>query len=720
MLPVEQSFKPFSGIDGKPLSNGAVYFGLPNQDPIAHPVTVFWEAAGTLPALQPLRTVNGYIVNESGSAANVFCDGPYSQLVQDSKGRQVFYARTSDEFSIGTKISSFLSSVAGATGATLIGFAASFAGAKTRKLQDKAGDIISVKDALAVGDGAADDSVAILAADGSGAKVRYPKGSFKFTSATNPTFSGGVEFDNAVVVGTRAGNQPIVAFDKSGKLIGLQHNHKEQRTTDFGGANTAITTGNILPPPVSNAGINGPVDVLAHWYNDSGLECVRAANGGIGSVVWYYWNWNHSDTSFDPKRKPLLGFYRGDDANVLDWQCYWLREAGVTGVILDVPNLSTATWASPQSTNRDYWAYQLFNRTQNFPGLKYVLSMACTELTSAAVVTQWIDAIVNVYLKYPNFYSIRKNGKLWPVVFVYDMAILRAGIFDIDGGVSKTKEHLANMAGLFRLAGFGGMCVIGRNSGYFTDLANYNTLADLEQFGVVMYAGEYAKTPGETGTEKTYDDYLTNFAQTTWRTLPNVCTSHESKAPHPSGWTQTGSTPAKFNRILQKAVNAALNNPTAPPIVTVYNVAEWAEGGASLQPNMADGFGYLDAVRAVMTGDVRDDSPLPYSLLRIDGASTNILPLEETVGIYTTFSVTLAAAPYLPTIAPGFEGQKVKLLNIPAVGNYDIGLNDEGTTPGTGLFLTAPTVLLGAYDSVELTYKTGKGWVQSSAVVNVL
>ncbi len=29
---------------------------------------------------------------------------------------------------------------------------------------------------------------------------------------------------------------------------------------------------------------------------------------------------------------------------------------------------------------------------------------------------------------------------------------------------------------------------------------------------------------------------------------------------------------------------------------TVYNIAEYAEGGPSLQPNMQDGFGYLEAV----------------------------------------------------------------------------------------------------------------------------
>lgn len=103
MLPVEQPFKTYTGLDGKPLNNGYVYFGQPNKDPIAYPVTVYWDAAGTLPAAQPLRTVNGYIMN-AGTPANVFFDGAYSELVNDSKARQVAYARTSDDFSVVTYV----------------------------------------------------------------------------------------------------------------------------------------------------------------------------------------------------------------------------------------------------------------------------------------------------------------------------------------------------------------------------------------------------------------------------------------------------------------------------------------------------------------------------------------------------------------------------------------------------------------------------------------
>lgn len=143
MLPVETAFKTFTDLDGKPLHNGFVYFGEPYKDPITHPVTVYWDAAGTLPALQPLRTVNGYIVN-AGTPANVFYDGAYSELVQDSKRRQVFYARTSDEFSIATLVLG----LAKAFGSSLIGFIQSGTGAVKQSLQDVLRERVSLNSFL--------------------------------------------------------------------------------------------------------------------------------------------------------------------------------------------------------------------------------------------------------------------------------------------------------------------------------------------------------------------------------------------------------------------------------------------------------------------------------------------------------------------------------------------------------------------------------------------
>lgn len=132
MLPVESPFKTYTGLDGKPLHNGYVYFGQPNQNPLTAPVTVYWDAAGTQPAAQPLRTTNGYIMR-AGTPANVFINDAYSELVRDSKGAQIFYARTSDSFSIAGQVLQLFTSI----GSSLIGFIQAGVGAVQGTIQDQ-------------------------------------------------------------------------------------------------------------------------------------------------------------------------------------------------------------------------------------------------------------------------------------------------------------------------------------------------------------------------------------------------------------------------------------------------------------------------------------------------------------------------------------------------------------------------------------------------------
>lgn len=124
MLPVEPAFKIFTDRKGEPLENGYVWFGLPDENPITSSVTVYWDAAGTQPAVQPLRTQNGYIVR-SGTPANVFFNGTYSQLVQDNKGRQVYYEPNSTNFSQATFLQTVINNLANesdpASGAAMIG-----------------------------------------------------------------------------------------------------------------------------------------------------------------------------------------------------------------------------------------------------------------------------------------------------------------------------------------------------------------------------------------------------------------------------------------------------------------------------------------------------------------------------------------------------------------------------------------------------------------------
>lgn len=95
MLATESPFPQYFDLDGTPLNNGSLYFGVANQNPETNPITVYWDAAGTQPAAQPIQTINGYAVR-SGAPASIFVNGDYSLNVRNGRGNLVFYAPTSN------------------------------------------------------------------------------------------------------------------------------------------------------------------------------------------------------------------------------------------------------------------------------------------------------------------------------------------------------------------------------------------------------------------------------------------------------------------------------------------------------------------------------------------------------------------------------------------------------------------------------------------------
>lgn len=208
MLPIETAFQVFTDRSGKPLENGYVYFGQPNQNPITAPITVYWDAAGTQPAVQPLRTVNGYIMR-SGTPANVFINTAYSELVLDAKKRQVFYARTSDDFSVATSVIGYFATLLASGGAALVGFIQDAAGAVFRNLLDKNRDHVNLKDFGAKLDGITDDTNAWLAAIAHISTVGKPKklvipygatGVSKLTASLNILVGGiTLEWENSTI-----------------------------------------------------------------------------------------------------------------------------------------------------------------------------------------------------------------------------------------------------------------------------------------------------------------------------------------------------------------------------------------------------------------------------------------------------------------------------------------------------------------------------------------
>ncbi len=177
-LSIQPTYPIFTDIDGQPLEDGFVWIGQTNLDPQGNPINVYWDAALTIPAAQPIRTLAGYPAN-SGTPARLYVNSDYSIRVMNRNGSVVYSAPAATERYSGAVLT-------GGISADQVSFSHS-----TSYSQGTAGNAlqfqVNVKNAPfnAVGDGVASDSAAIQAAIDSlpdGGTVYLPRGTYLVTA----------------------------------------------------------------------------------------------------------------------------------------------------------------------------------------------------------------------------------------------------------------------------------------------------------------------------------------------------------------------------------------------------------------------------------------------------------------------------------------------------------------------------------------------------------
>jgi len=95
-LSIQPTFPIFTETDGQPLENGYIWIGTANLDPQGNPINVYWDAALTIAAPQPIRTLNGY-PSRNGTPGRLYVDSDYSIRVQNSKGSLIYSAPQATE-----------------------------------------------------------------------------------------------------------------------------------------------------------------------------------------------------------------------------------------------------------------------------------------------------------------------------------------------------------------------------------------------------------------------------------------------------------------------------------------------------------------------------------------------------------------------------------------------------------------------------------------------
>jgi hypothetical protein len=258
----------FTDKNGDPLDAGFLYFGVVNQNPETQPIQVYYDSAFTQPAAQPLRTSNGYVMR-NGSPALIYADSQFSVTVRDKSGSLVIYSPVGygidpdavsgfvvyDDF-VGNGVANVFtlsaspstknatsvyidgvyqsknnydtsgttltfttppplnsaievvtqeSAIIGAASSNQITYNQGSVGAINRVLTSRLQDRVSLKDFGAVGDGVADDLVAIQAAFDSPAKVIDGGGLTYKISDTIQITRGDLVIRNANFVGPLTG-----------------------------------------------------------------------------------------------------------------------------------------------------------------------------------------------------------------------------------------------------------------------------------------------------------------------------------------------------------------------------------------------------------------------------------------------------------------------------------------------------------------------------------
>ena len=165
-ISIKPSYPIFTDIDGQPLEYGYVWIGATNLDPQTNPIAVYLDAALTIPAAQPIRTLDGYL-SMNGSPANIYVAQEYSIRVMNKNGTTVY---------------SSLNGLTDRLSSAQISYLPAGTGAVSTTVQAKLRQTVSVKDFGAVGNGVADDTAAIQAAItkvvSTGGKLYFPNGKY--------------------------------------------------------------------------------------------------------------------------------------------------------------------------------------------------------------------------------------------------------------------------------------------------------------------------------------------------------------------------------------------------------------------------------------------------------------------------------------------------------------------------------------------------------------
>lgn len=193
---VSEPFPTFHDRSGQPLEAGYLYFGTAGLPALSSPIPVYVDAALTIPAAQPVRTLNGF-PQYAGAACRLYVDADdFSIAVHDSDNTLVFS-------SLNATVRIPLASTTGSITSDRVSYSEGETGATTRTLTSKLQESVSVFDfmtAAQIADVQAgtlllDVTAPIAAALAAADEIYFPAGTYYVTNDGTAT-QGAVQIFN--------------------------------------------------------------------------------------------------------------------------------------------------------------------------------------------------------------------------------------------------------------------------------------------------------------------------------------------------------------------------------------------------------------------------------------------------------------------------------------------------------------------------------------------